>query len=693
MKNKTNRTLRKILSIALCLALVMSYVPMVSITASAAATDITVNIDTGASVTLRDADGDNYYDIGTADELYAFAKSVNNGENTINGELIADITVNNNIFDAGGSLISDTSDLNQWIPIGTENDQYMGVFDGANYSISGLYCTDTGLGNVGLFGYLGMNSTVRNLTVSDSYFYGSNKAGAIAGLLHNGLIENCFNEGTSVEGVQYAGGIVGWLYANGIIRKCGMNGTVIGNKSVGGIAPYAMGEIIGCYNVGKIGSSDEFGGIIVNNDGVISSCYCAFTVVDMGGLGSNVFRKNYGTVKDCYYLSCDDADFPSANYGTMTNTSAKSIESFEDGEVCYLLNGDQSEIIWYQSLYTDSLPSYTGEKVYNVQNCLGKSYSNRETAGEHKLCNGVCVLCEAYEGADLNNGIYSIGNKGQLIWFAQQYNGGELGSSANAVLTNDIDMEGYVWTPIGTSSTKYKGIFDGQGHTITGFNMTITGKGNWGLFGYITGEGTVIKNFSISGDVTTALTSNVDVQYGVVGQADGGAEIRNVHSSVNLTSGDSYQKKYFGGIVGRTGIVTVDRCSFSGTLSLGSNTLDCVGGIAGYVYNGKTAEITNCGFYGDIDTTYSGGNVGGILGYYNGENAKALTVSNCLSVGTLPEGRNAFVGTIKNYGSTNAGSNNYYLDGVTNSVTNVTAAVATQTQLASGEIAIALGDA
>jgi hypothetical protein len=42
MKTKTNRKLRKILSIALCLALIMSYVPMVSITASAAATDITV---------------------------------------------------------------------------------------------------------------------------------------------------------------------------------------------------------------------------------------------------------------------------------------------------------------------------------------------------------------------------------------------------------------------------------------------------------------------------------------------------------------------------------------------------------------------------------------------------------------------------------------------------------------------------
>lgn len=175
-----------------------------------------------------------------------------------------------------------------------------------------------------------------------------------------------------------------------------------------------------------------------------------------------------------------------------------------------------------------------------------------------------------------------------------------------------------------------------------------------------------------------------------MGQADGTAEIRNVHSSVNLTSNDTYQKKYFGGIVGRTGNITVDSCSFSGKLSLGSNTLDCVGGIAGYVYNGKTAEITNCGFYGDIDTTYSGGNVGGILGYYNGENAKALTLSNCLSVGTLPEGRNAIVGAIKNYGSINAGANNYYLSDLTHSNTNITAASATSAQLEGGEVAYRL---
>ncbi len=307
---------------------------------------------------------------------------------------------------------------------------------------------------------------------------------------------------------------------------------------------------------------------------------------------------------------------------------------------------------------------------------------------KHNYQNGKCSYCGLMDLPVKNaEGYYEIGNLGSFISFAEQFNSGNLGSTVNAILTADIDLEGFSWIPIGKASTKYKGVFDGQGHTISNFNMTITGAGNWGLFGYATGEGTVIKNFSISGDVTTALTSNVDVQYGVVGQADGTAEIRNVHSSVNLTSEDAYQKKYFGGIVGRTGNITVDMCSYSGKLSLGSNTLDCVGGIVGYVYNGKTAKINNCGFYGNIESAYSGGNVGGILGYYNGENAKALTISNCLSIGALPSGRGAVIGTINNYGSTNAGSNNYYLDGLAHSVTNITANSASQKNIENGRIA------
>ncbi len=367
-------------------------------------------------------------------------------------------------------------------------------------------------------------------------------------------------------------------------------------------------------------------------------------------------------------------------------------------QLCSNMNSNNNSIKLAEIHFCEEKPliDSTCQKVgyesgWLCQNCSsyvlgGKVIEIDPSNHEYDVNNGIC--CDTFEQPIKNvDGYYEIHNLGTFVWFAEQYNNGSLGSSANAILTDDVDLSGFNWNPLGKSAKMYMGIFDGQGHTITGFNMTITGKGNWGLFGYATGEGTVIKNFSISGDVTTALTSNVDVQYGVVGQADGGAEIRNVHSSVNLTSKDAYQKKYFGGIVGRTGNITVDMCSYSGKLSLGSNTLDCVGGIVGYVYNGKTAKINNCGFYGNIESTYSSGSVGGILGYYNGENAKALTISNCLSVGTLPEGRGAIVGTLKNYGSTNAGSNNYYLDGLAHSVTNITANSASQKGIENGRIA------
>ena len=395
--------------------------------------------------------------------------------------------------------------------------------------------------------------------------------------------------------------------------------------------------------------------------------------MSIGGIAGE--NSGYGTITNCYYnKSVYSGNLIGTNEGTVDAfSSGKTTTQFKSGEVAYLLQGEQTSAVWGQTLGVDDNPVMGGEKVYYSSEL--NVYTNYELSKKN------------------SDGFYEISNAKQLVGFAEYYNAGKIASPANAVLTANINLEGYSWIPIGNASTKYKGVFDGQGHTISNFNMTITGAGNWGLFGYATGEGTVIKNLSISGNVTTALTSNVDVQYGVVGQADGTAEIRNMHSSVNLTSNDTYQKKYFGGIVGRTGNITVDMCSYSGTLSLGSNTLDCVGGVVGYVYNGKTAKITNCSFSGKIESTYTDGKIGGILGYYNGENAKALTLSNCLSVGTLPEGRNAFVGTIKNYGSTNAGSNNYYTDGMTHSVSNVTAAAATKIQLKSGEIAIALGDA
>ena len=658
MRTKTNRTLRKILSIALCLALVMSYVPMVSITASAAATDITVTIDTGASVALKDADGDDYYDIGTADELYAFAAAVNDGNYAINGELTADITVNENVLTSDGGLNGNVSNFREWTPIGNGDNNYAGIFDGDEHTVRGLYFNSVKTDCVGLFGIVAFEGKVQNIGIIDSYINGSSNVGSVIGR-SQGTITNCYNEG-SVSGYTNVGGVVGNSY--GSMTDCYNEGTVRGLAIVGGVVGFNNNTVTNVHNTGTVtGSGDYVGGVVgySGNNSTMANCYNTGTVTGnedyVGGVvgysGSNITVTNcYNTgsvsgkgnfvggvlgkngssdiVMNCYYLSGCATDGKSVTQFGIGNETAGSTTSDVTGQT------DSKTADWFAS----------GEV------CIAVGYHCGSGAA-----NGFCDLC-IYDAATLNaDNYYEISNAGQLFWFGNYIN--TVDRTANAVVTADIDLEGKALSPIGKAANKYQGVFDGQGHTISNFNMTITGAGNWGLFGYATGEGTVIKNFSISGDVTTALTSNVDVQYGVVGQADGGAEIRNVHSSVNLTSKDAYQKKYFGGIVGRTGNITVDSCSFSGKLSLDSNTLDCVGGIAGYIYNGKTAEITNCGFYGTIESTYSGGSVGGILGYYNGENAKALTVSNCLSVGTLPEGRNAIVGTLKNYGSTNAGSN------------------------------------
>ena len=88
-------------------------------------------------------------------------------------------------------------------------------------------------------------------------------------------------------------------------------------------------------------------------------------------------------------------------------------------------------------------------------------------------------------------------------------------SGKNVYLSNDIDMSGWNWQPIGTSmdggtyhkngrafnSNVFKGTFDGDGHTISNLTTTITDS-PWnsnfvaGFIGW-TQDMTVIKNLKI----------------------------------------------------------------------------------------------------------------------------------------------------------------------------------------------------
>ena len=167
-----------------------------------------------------------------------------------------------------------------------------------------------------------------------------------------------------------------------------------------------------------------------------------------------------------------------------------------------------------------------------------------------------------------SNGSYTVTSADGLMNIAELVNGGK--SDINITLDTDIDLTGKDWTPIGTNyENRYKGTFDGRGHTIKGLTVT-TNDQFVGLFGYLDRAGTV-KNVVME-----------DIQ---------------ITSNHVLMSGNT------GGVVGSSW-GTIENCSVSGSVS-GTN---CVGGVVG---GQKAGSIIGCSSSATVKgTRYVGGVAG-----------------------------------------------------------------------------------
>ncbi len=80
--------------------------------------------------------------------------------------------------------------------------------------------------------------------------------------------------------------------------------------------------------------------------------------------------------------------------------------------------------------------------------------------------------------------MYEIGDGAELAWFADAVNSGA-GANYSAVLTDDIDLGGEAWIPIGSGAKPFGGSFDGGGFTVSG--LAVSGINYAGLFGYLKG--------------------------------------------------------------------------------------------------------------------------------------------------------------------------------------------------------------
>lgn len=111
-----------------------------------------------------------------------------------------------------------------------------------------------------------------------------------------------------------------------------------------------------------------------------------------------------------------------------------------------------------------------------------------------------------------SNGLYRISNAAELEEFAAIVNGGN--TTANAVLTDNIDMNGVTHTAIGNTENPYRGEFDGRFHKIDNLEMEFEEGELFAIFG-VAAVGAKFSNLII-GD--GCIFSGKDKIAGLVGQ-------------------------------------------------------------------------------------------------------------------------------------------------------------------------------
>ena len=252
-------------------------------------------------------------------------------------------------------------------------------------------------------------------------------------------------------------------------------------------------------------------------------------------------NKEYWTCEHCgkYFLSDDtnpetataveqsETIIPASH--ELTKVEAKAATCTEDGNIEYW----QCDVC--KKTFTDEAGKNAVDNV--IIPALKHSYNE----------NGFCENNDThYQPANYNEEIekYEISNAGQLYWFAEQVNSGD--TSLNAVLTTDIVVNETVlaadgslgadpdtlrmWRSIGDDDTEniFKGIFDGQGHTISGLYFSNDSNESdvmcASLFGFSAG---IIQNVGLEDSYFNYYYAKIDGQLIVSGVAAGICAINN----------------------------------------------------------------------------------------------------------------------------------------------------------------------
>jgi filamentous hemagglutinin family protein len=174
-----------------------------------------------------------------------------------------------------------------------------------------------------------------------------------------------------------------------------------------------------------------------------------------------------------------------------------------------------------------------------------------------------------------------------------------LGSNVDAAVTSTWNS-GAGFTPVGTGPSRFTGIFDGLGHTISGLYIDRTGGDFTGLFGY-TDTGSMVRNVGLIGG---SVASNSWGTGALVGALDG--SVRNSYATTTVSGFQTV-----GGLVGVLGGGAIVNSHASGDVVAYGGSGEA-GGLVGLIWGTPRGIVSNSYATGNVSSPF--GNVGGLVG-------------------------------------------------------------------------------
>ncbi len=428
----------------------------------------------------------------------------------------------------------------------------------------------------------------------------------------------CWNEGTVTGGSDSTGGIVG-KNSKGAVTNCANFGEVKGSSTASGIV--GSGAVANSYNLGDVTGAEGRAYGISSRAATNSYYLCKLNgaveqkyIKDSSSEAQNITATTEDN-KTVYKVDGTElVELLNKNRSTYTEWINKQDApnnpvhitrwdgSFEPGvegviTLVYDPNGGEGAAVTEQQRVEGDTGSFTiksdtelGFKHENgtflgwSTNPHAKTEDNSYDAGKtvsvekNKSLTLYAVWSPIWAGSGTEAAPYEIPDVGKLTALQTQVN--ENGFSYTGKwfrLTNNIDLNNELWTPIGVDSLHFfGGSLDGGGKTISGLKVE-TDRQWAGLFGSVRGTYGVpmtMRDLTLKNGSVKFTSSGTSCSGGLVAIVEGetALELRNVVAeNLTVSGGDDS-----GGLLGR-GRVAMTNCHNRG----GSVTGEYAGGLAG----------------------------------------------------------------------------------------------------------------